>query len=303
MIQDIAPHKLHNEYHPDRVPGEDSLVFCDMENCLLIRCDGDRIVFPGYKEVEKAAQTYRLRWLFTLDAQECFWLDLKTECCGEPAGHNSECVPPAGDLFPGFSFCGLRDLRKQNLGPKHLFFTAYTALQLINWYRDNTFCGRCAARTRHSDSERALVCPDCGRVIYPRIVPAVIVGVLDRDSEDRNKDRIVLTKYAGRNVPYFALIAGFTEIGETLEETVHREVMEEVGLKVKNLRYYKSQPWAMADDILMGFYCEVDGEKDIRLDRSELKEGGWYTRGEVVLQPDDYSLTNEMMKRFKDGIE
>ena len=88
-----------------------------------------------------------------------------------------------------------------------------------------------------------------------------------------------------------------------MEETVAREVMEEVGLKVKNIRYYKSQPWAMADDILMGFFCDVDGDRTIKLDTSELKEGVWLRRDEVVLQPDTYSLTNEMMTLFRDGKE
>jgi NAD+ diphosphatase len=147
-----------------------------------------------------------------------------------------------------------------------------------------------------SQTERAIVCPACGRTIYPRIVPAVIVGVTDGD-------RILMTKYAGRSIPFYALIAGFTEIGETFEETVAREVMEEVGLKVRNIRYYKSQPWAIADDILAGFYCDVDGDTTIRLDTSELKEGVWMKREEVVLQPDDYSLTNEMMLMFKEGRE
>ena len=185
---------------------------------------------------------------------------------------------------------------RRGTGPKEMYFAALTALQLSSWYRDNRFCGTCGHTTVLSDKERAIVCPACGRTIYPRIVPAVIVGVTDGD-------RILMTKYAGRGIPFYALIAGFTEIGETFEETVAREVMEEVGLKVRNIRYYKSQPWAIADDILAGFYCDVDGDTTIRLDTSELKEGVWMKREEVVLQPDDYSLTNEMMLMFKEGRE
>ena len=139
-------------------------------------------------------------------------------------------------------------------------------------------------------------CPSCGRTIYPRIIPAVIVGVI-------NGDKILLTKYAGRDVPFYALIAGFTEIGETFEETVKREVMEEAGIRVKNIRYYKSQPWGIVDDLLAGFYCDVDGDPTIHMDKNELKEAGWHTRDEIVLQPTDHSLTNEMMTRFKNGLE
>ena len=100
---------------------------------------------------------------------------------------------------------------------------------------------------------------------------------------------------------HYALVAGFTEIGETLEETVQREVLEETGLRVKNIRYYKSQPWGIVDDILAGFYCDVDGDTDIHMDESELKLAEWKTREELELQPDDFSLTNEMMLMFKNG--
>ena len=96
-------------------------------------------------------------------------------------------------------------------------------------------------------------------------------------------------------------MAGFTEIGETLEQTVEREVMEEAGLKVKNIRYYRSQPWGIADDLLAGFFCEVDGSTEIHMDESELSVAEWKSREEVELQPDELSLTNEMMTVFKDG--
>jgi NAD+ diphosphatase len=177
-----------------------------------------------------------------------------------------------------------------------VIFAAWTAFQLYNWYRDNRFCGRCGGRTTLAPDERAVMCPACNRRIYPRIIPAVIVGVT-------NGDEILMTKYRGRDIPYYALIAGFTEIGETLEQTVAREVMEEAGLRVKNIRYYKSQPWAIVDDLLAGFYCDVDGSTEIHMDVSELKEAVWVRREDVVGQPNDFSLTNEMMLVFRDGKE
>lgn len=88
-------------------------------------------------------------------------------------------------------------------------------------------------------------------------------------------DKLLLTRYANRPFSYCALIAGFTEVGETLEETVKREVFEETGIHVKNIRYYKSQPWAITGDILAGFFCEADGSTDITIDPSELSEAFW----------------------------
>ena len=132
--------------------------------------------------------------------------------------------------------------------------------------------------------------------VYPKISPAVIVAVTDGD-------RLLLTKYAGREFKRYALVAGFNEIGESIEDTVRREVMEEVGLKVKNLRFYKSQPWVFTDSLLMGFFCELDGDNKITLQEDELAEAEWFERQDL---PDDHSgisLTGEMIEVFRRGEE
>ena len=110
-----------------------------------------------------------------------------------------------------------------------------------------------------------------------------------------------MSKYAGREYRAYALLAGFCEVGETIEETVQREVMEEVGLKVKNITYYKSQPWSFSDTLLLGFFCELDGPDEIHLDEQELSLAEWVRREEIEAEPDDLSLTNEMMLAFKNG--
>ena len=138
-------------------------------------------------------------------------------------------------------------------------------------------------------------CPKCGAMHYPKISPAVIVAVT-------NRDKILMTKYASRDYKKYALIAGFTEIGETIEDTVRREVMEEVGIHVKNIRYYKSQPWSFTDTVLMGFYCELDGEDVITMDAHELSVAEWMRREDIPTEFDGISLTNEMIMRFKEGI-
>ena len=129
---------------------------------------------------------------------------------------------------------------------------------------------------------------------YPKISPAVIIAVTDGN-------RILMSKYAGREYKKYALLAGFNEIGETIEETVKREVMEEVGLQVKNITYYKSQPWSFSDTLLMGFFCQLDGEDKITLDQEELALAQWFEREEIPVKEDDLSLTNEMMIAFKNG--
>ena len=275
MIQDIAPYKLSNQYLPDKICGPEDTVISVQGGSLLVGKGDAELRFPRRDELPGDISC---RYLFAINGQDFY---LAEEPVAEAAG---------------FSYLGLRDIRYQLKGPRFLMYAAYTAFHLAVWYRDNRFCGRCGGGTVHSEKERALKCPHCGNVIYPRLIPAVIVGVINGDS-------ILMTKYANRPMSFYALIAGFTEIGETLEECVAREVREEAGLKVKNLRYYKSQPWGSVQDVLMGFYCDVDGDTTIQLERNELKEGRWVPREEIEGQLDDFSLTHEMMMTFKAGRE
>ena len=133
--------------------------------------------------------------------------------------------------------------------PRAEAFAALTACHLAAWYRANRYCGCCGRARVPSTTERALVCPNCGDIVYPRINPAVIVAVT-------NGERILLTRYAPAHGPteFYALVAGFCEIGETAEDTVRREVLEEVGLRVRNIRYYASQPWGIDGNLSLGIF-------------------------------------------------
>ena len=177
-------------------------------------------------------------------------------------------------------------------GAKWLAFTGITACHLAGWYERHRICGKCGAYTKQSEIERMLECPACQAIYYPRISPAVIVGVTDGS-------RLLLTRYANRPVASFALIAGFCEIGESVEDTVRREVMEEVGIRVKNIRFYKSQPWGFSSSLLMGFYCELDGGGEITLDRNELSAADWIERGDITVTDTSISLTSEMIETFR----
>lgn len=140
-----------------------------------------------------------------------------------------------------------------------------------------------------------LFCSACKNAVYPKIAPAVIVGII-------HGDKILMTKYAGREYKKYALIAGFTEIGETLEDTVKREVMEEVGLKVTDITYYKSQPWGFDSNLLVGFFAKLSGTDNVTLDQEELATAEWFQREEIPVEYDDCSLTNDMIIQFKRGL-
>ena len=281
MIQDIAPHKLDNQYYMGVTPEDDDVllvfdgkkVLCNTENGLHLPMVSE---FAGIPQ-DDAKRDALLTYLFAIDEKHFFMAD-----------------KDALALPDGFTFQDVWRFRRDVASSQEDMFAIATGLHLSHWYQHNKYCGCCGSRTEHAKAERALFCKECGNMIYPRLVPAVIIAVTNGDS-------ILVTKYGDRDLPFYALVAGFVEIGETLEECVQREVMEEVGLHVKNIRYYKSQPWGIVDDLLAGFWCEVDGDPTIHLDYQELKEGIWAKRGEVPLQPDNYSLTGEMMRMFNEG--
>ena len=278
MIQDITPHVLANEYVSDVLPKSSDAVLFVRGQELAVRLVGeDSFEFPHVDEVS----AHELTYLFALDGQS-LWL----------ARDAGTAEPPEG-----YEFVHNRDLRMAGRGPKELMYAVYTAVHLGDWYRRNRYCGCCGHRLTHHESMRALVCPSCANMVFPRLNPAVIVCVCDPV-----RDRIVLTRYArGRYVPIDALVAGFVEIGETMEDCVRREVAEELGIRVKNIRYYKSQPWGVAGDILCGYWADVDGDPTLHMDESELGCAVWASPEEVTGQPDELSLTNEMMCVWRDS--
>lgn len=139
-------------------------------------------------------------------------------------------------------------------------------------------------------------------MIYPRINPAVIVGIVHY-GENGAEDKVLVARGIGRPVNARSLVAGFAETGETIEQTVKREVLEEVGLHVKNLRFYKTQPWPLSSSLLFGFFCEVDGNAEIHVQEEELDWADWIPRNELLEDDTNYSLTREMMGVMRAGKE
>ena len=276
MIQDIAPHIYKNEYKPQK-PAKNSYVMYFEGGRLLARFKDGEIEYPTFAELEtQNADIYeKATYLFTIDEMLFYLVDTLNY------GDNYEWVEK--ETF--------RQAR-----PLHLAFAGITAYQLQGWYKSHQFCGKCGKPMKKDEKERMMFCEACHTREYPKICPAVIVAVTDGN-------RLLLTKYAGREFKKYALVAGFAEIGETIEETVQREVMEEVGLRVKNITYYKSQPWSFTDTLLFGFFCEVDGSPEIVLDEEELSVAEWFEREEIPVSEKTVSLTNEMILRFKHGGE
>uniref|UniRef100_UPI0040277D64 NAD(+) diphosphatase n=1 Tax=Lachnospira sp. TaxID=2049031 RepID=UPI0040277D64 len=283
---------------------DEDIVFFFQGSSLLAKYeDEETLVYPQYKEFVKgitlqenkdSVDNYTFIYLLSVDDTRYFLAEKKGELLkGQYIGEMADASihKEYAAVVEGFDFVGVNSFRKAK--PKATAFAAITAYHIYGWYRDNHFCGRCGGHTVHDSKERMVRCTSCGNMIFPKICPAVIVAVTDND-------RILLTKYAGRMYRNYALIAGFNEAGETLEQTVEREVMEEVGLKVKNIRYYKSQPWGLSGSLLSGFFCELDGDDKITLQEDELSLGTWVKADELDLEDDGISLTREMIIMFWD---
>ncbi len=257
-------------------PKADSLALLRREDGVLASLREGRLTFPRFAQLSPAAQALPWRYAFTVGESEYYLAQWEN----------------AVTLPEGFAFVSSKDYR--GMGPKPAVFAAAVSESLHRWYAANRFCGRCGKPMEDSNTERARVCPDCGLTVYPKICPAVIVAVTDGD-------RLLLTKYQGRAFKRYALVAGFAEIGESIEDTVRREVLEETGLRVKNLRYYKSQPWVFTDSLLFGFWCELDGSDAVTIQQSELSEASWYRRDQIPGDYSNISLTGEMIERFRRG--
>lgn len=269
MIQDIQPRRYDNAYTP-REKRDTDIVFVFRGREILARTEEDgALVFPKGAEVRQK----KLQYLFSIDDQAFF---LGTEAVGD------------------YEFMPMRALRCCE--PKDLCFAGMTAWHLYNWYDTHRFCGKCGKPMAHHETLRALQC-SCGNLVFPVIAPAVIVGVI-------NGDKILVTRYAGREFKGLALVAGFCEIGETAEDTVRREVMEEAGVRVKNIRYFASQPWGFASDLLLGYYAELDGSEEIHIDEAELQSAAWVSRDELEpVVENRLSLTGTMIETFRLGKE
>lgn len=199
-------------------------------------------------------------------------------------------LPDSAGAADGLSFKGLRNLF--GLIDEELFAVAGRAFQVVQWDRTHRFCGRCGRATVHHERDRARQCPGCGLVSYPRVSPAVIVLV-------SRGDRFLLARNASFPGKRYSILAGFVEAGETLETAVVREIREEVGIEVRNVAYFGSQPWPFPHSLMVGFTAEhASGE--IAIDGEEIVDAGWYRADPEQLPelPNRISISRRIIDSF-----
>jgi NAD+ diphosphatase len=203
-------------------------------------------------------------------------------------------VPKTYDMS-GFKLTPLRHLLTRLTTRE--FEYASRAVQLQLWQRSHRFCSRCGAETIRHSKEHAMVCPSCKYSQYPRLQPCVIVAITRHDAA---KPSILLARSPRFPIPMFSLIAGFVEVGETLENAVAREVKEEVGVDVKNIRYMKSQPWPFPSNLMIGFQAEYAGG-ELVLEEEEILEADFFPFDQLPPLPPPGSIASWMIDQIVSG--
>lgn len=212
-------------------------------------------------------------------------LDYVQAVVAEPVGVVMSSDAPFADAHP----FGLRDLFAAV--PAADYAVAAEAVPVAEWRRTGVFCGACAHAMERSAEERCMVCPSCGYRLYPRINPAVITCI-------RRGDHILMARRATGYAGYHTLIAGFVEVGESLEHAVRREVREEVGLEIANLRYFDSQAWPFPCGLMVGFFSDYAGG-ELRPDGAEIAEAGWFPRDALPPLPRPDSIAYRLVQAWK----
>jgi NAD+ diphosphatase len=200
----------------------------------------------------------------------------------------AECWPEEEAAAQGFAWKGLRELFGQM--DEELVWVAGRAVHLVHWHRTHRFCGRCGQATTDHPQERAKLCPACGLINHPRLSPAIIVAVV--------KNRELLLAHATRfPARFYSVLAGFVEPGENLEDALRREVLEEVGLQVQNIRYFGSQPWPFPDSLMVAFTAE-HAAGEIRANPAEITDAGWFAADRLPQVPPPISIARRLIDWF-----
>lgn len=275
MIQEIFPHRFNNKYLPDQIAGENDFILHFKGNALLLRARGNEFELPRRKDFPVSPDQQEPIFLFTLDEVSCFLI------WDEPVTDDPLLV------YKDISFF-------RTVGQREIGWIGIAGYHLMNWYSQNRFCGKCGKPAIQKPDERALLCPACNNVVYPKISPAVIVAITCNN-------KILLARNAGFPGKWYSLLAGYVDVGESLEETLVREVKEEVGLDISNIRYYKSQPWPPSGSVMVGYTAEADENQPIVIDHKEITDAAWFTRGNLPDHPMNVSIAGEMIEKFDNG--
>ena len=257
---------------------ENILWFVFYKDKLLVRLKDNKVYIPSLKDLDILDMNgVNEEYIGMLDDNPCYFIELKEE----------------ETIKEDMLFAGLREL--MDFIDHETFFLAGKALQLIIFNRNNKYCGKCGQVTVKRSNKNSRVCSDCGLVIYPKISPAVMIAIT-------KGDKILLASNSKFRSNYYSVLAGFVDPGERLEDAIKREVMEEVGIEIKNVKYFGSQPWPFPDALMIAFIAEYD-KGEVKVDDKELVEAKWFSIDNMPDIPGPISLSRKLIDWFIESRE
>ncbi len=275
----MSRESVYRRYIPAVMPKKNNCAYWFVFNQdKLLITDKNDIKIPHVKSMEELdIFPIRTQYLGTLDGYPCYSAEVNSEM----------------NELKKMNFRDLRSL--YGVLDEDIFLLAGKAFQIVNWDQTHQYCGRCGTQTEAVEGENAKICPECGFISYTRISPAIITAVL-------KDDKILLAR--GSNFPenWYSIIAGFVEPGETLEECVTREVMEEVGLEVKNIRYFGSQPWPFPHSLMIGFISDYKSG-EISVDNYEITDAKWFDVNNLPELPSNMSISREIIDWYINSMK
>ncbi len=266
----ISDFKCPQEINPD------SYWFLINEQKVIVLSENGAITIPRYSTLEEFnIKSNHVQFMGTYHSSPCYAAEIES----------AEALPESFSIHSPLALLNNLDTDLVKLSG--------LAGQFITWSKNHRFCGKCSSLTEDKNDERAKICTVCGQVYYPRLSPAIIVAVT-------KDDRLLLASSPRFRSKFYSVLAGFVEPGETLEECVKREVKEEVGIEVKNIKYFGSQPWPFPDSLMIGFTAEYESG-EIKPDKKEITDVGWFKRDEIPGIPSSISIARRLIDWFIEG--
>jgi NAD+ diphosphatase len=273
--------KFVSSMAPPPGPREPALWFIVQGDRLVVRPEGREAAIPRAADpVELGIAPVRVVYIGRLEDETT-----QTDCCAAE-------IAAEAPLPVGMAADGLRSLYPL-LGDL-LWGVAGRAAQILAWDRTHAFCGQCGTPTENAGHERARRCPSCGLMAYPRLSPAIIIAVVRRVEEG---PQLLLARNHRFPPGRYSVIAGYVEPGESLEECAYREVLEEAGIRIKEIRYFGSQPWPFPNSLMIGFTAEYDGG-EIRIEESEIADAGWFAADALPDLPPRMTIARRLIDWF-----
>ncbi|ATD55599.1 NAD(+) diphosphatase [Clostridium chauvoei] len=260
---------IHGEVERD----DNELWFLICNDKLLVKITEDKVSIPTYKDIK----------VLNISFQEAYCLgELKNKICFT--------VEIEENIEIKEEFKMITIYEAGILLEEEMFFVAGRGRQLLHWDKTHKFCGRCGNKTIKKEDEKAKICTECNLITYPTISPAIIVAIT-------KGDEILLAHNKGFKDNKYGIIAGFVDAGEDLETCVKREVFEEVGIKIKNIKYYGSQIWPFPNSLMIGFFAEYQSG-EIKVDGEEIVKADWFKKDNFPKIPDKISIARKMIDHF-----